>query len=84
MSAALLLPALLLDAVLGEPKWLWDKYPHPAVLMGRAVGWADKLLNTGENRRNKGIAAMVILGLCAWTLGALIAVVPDFGLLEII
>jgi adenosylcobinamide-phosphate synthase len=84
MSAALLLPALLLDAALGEPKWLWDKYPHPAVLMGRAVGWADKALNRGENRRNKGIAAMVMLGLGAWMLGTLIAVIPDFGLLEII
>ncbi len=84
MSAALLLPALLLDAALGEPKWLWDKYPHPAVLMGRAVGWADKLLNTGENRRQKGVAAMLALGLVAWGLGALISVIPDFGLLEII
>lgn len=84
MSAALLLPALLLDAALGEPKWLWDRYPHPAVLMGRAVGLAEKLLNKGRSRREKGIAAMVLLGLGAWGLGWLIAAVPDFGLLEII
>lgn len=84
MSAALLLPALLLDAALGEPKWLWDRYPHPAVLMGRAVGRMDKWLNTGSARREKGTAAMVILGLAAWILGALIAAIPDFGLLEIL
>jgi adenosylcobinamide-phosphate synthase len=84
MSAALLLPALLLDAALGEPKWLWDRYPHPAVLMGRAVGLADKLLNWGASRREKGIAAMAVLGLGAWALGWLIAAIPDFGLLEII
>ena len=39
MSAVLLIPALLLDAALGEPKWLWSRAPHPAVLMGRAVGF---------------------------------------------
>jgi adenosylcobinamide-phosphate synthase len=84
MSAALLLPAMLLDAALGEPKWLWDRYPHPAVLMGRAVGTADKLLNWGGARREKGVAAMILLGCGAWVLGWLIAVIPDFGLLEII
>ncbi|MDA8723042.1 cobalamin biosynthesis protein, partial [Planktomarina temperata] len=26
--------ALVLDALLGEPKWLWSRMPHPAVLMG--------------------------------------------------
>ena len=84
MSATLLLPALLLDAALGEPKWLWDRFPHPAVLMGRAVGLADRLLNHGTARKEKGIAAMVALGLCAWVLGWTIAAIPDFGLLEIV
>jgi adenosylcobinamide-phosphate synthase len=84
MSAALLLPALLLDAALGEPKWLWDRFPHPAVLMGRAVGLADRMLNNGPSKRAKGTAAMLALGLGAWVLGWLIAAVPDFGLLEII
>ncbi|MGB3279248.1 MAG: adenosylcobinamide-phosphate synthase CbiB [Pseudorhodobacter sp.] len=84
MSAALLLPALLLDAVLGEPKWLWDRFPHPAVLMGRAVGLADRMLNIGPSKRAKGAAAMLVLGLGVWVLGWLIAAVPDFGLLEII
>ncbi|MFT7057659.1 MAG: adenosylcobinamide-phosphate synthase, partial [Pseudorhodobacter sp.] len=32
MTAALLGLALVLDAALGEPKWLWDRWPHPAVL----------------------------------------------------
>jgi adenosylcobinamide-phosphate synthase len=52
--------------------------------MGRAVGRMDKWLNTGSARREKGTAAMVILGLAAWTFGALVAAIPDFGLLEII
>ena len=55
MSAVLLLPAMLLDAALGEPRAIWSRVLHPAVLMGRAVGWADKTFNEGENRRRNGI-----------------------------
>lgn len=84
MSATLLLPAMLLDAALGEPKWLWNRYPHPAVLMGRAIAWADQHFNTGANKRLKGTATMAALGLAAMTLGWLIHLIPDFGLLEII
>lgn len=84
MSATLLLPALLLDAALGEPKWLWDRFPHPAVLMGRAIGWMDKRFNSGNHKRLKGTASMAALGLAAITLGWLIHEIPDFGLLEII
>ncbi len=84
MSATLLIPALLLDAALGEPKWLWDRYPHPAVLMGRAVGFADARLNHGTQRRAKGVLAMALLGLLAAALGWLIHLIPDFGVIEVI
>lgn len=83
MSAALLIPALLLDAALGEPKLLWDRYPHPAVLMGRAVGWCDARFNQGAARRAKGVLVMVVLALAALSLGWIIHLIPDFGLLEI-
>lgn len=84
MSAALLVPALLLDAALGEPDWLWKRWPHPAVLMGRVVGWCDARLNHGRARRAKGVLAMALMGLGALILGALIAAVPDYGVLEVI
>jgi adenosylcobinamide-phosphate synthase len=84
MTAILLLPALLLDAVFGEPKWLWDEFPHPAVLMGRAVTWLEIRLNGGTARRAKGVAAMAVLGLGAVALGWLIHIVPDLGVLEVI
>lgn len=84
MSAVLLVPALLLDAALGEPKWLWSRLPHPAVLMGRAVGYAEARLNVGGQRRLKGVAAMVALGLGALLLGRMIHLVPDFGVLEVV
>ncbi|WP_297780049.1 adenosylcobinamide-phosphate synthase CbiB [uncultured Roseovarius sp.] len=60
---------MLLDAALGEPRLLWDRVPHPAVLMGRAVGWCDRVLNRGALRRARGVAAMAGLGLLALGLG---------------
>ena len=84
MSAGLLIPALLLDAALGEPRWLWDRWPHPAVLMGRAVGALDATLNRGRGRRAKGVAAVLILCVGAGALGRAIAAIPDFGVLETI
>jgi adenosylcobinamide-phosphate synthase len=56
-----LILALLLDAALGEPRWLWSRVPHPAVLMGRVVDWLDRHLNTGTARRARGIVAAGIL-----------------------
>lgn len=84
MSATLLIPALLLDAAFGEPKAIWDRYPHPAVLMGRAVAAMETRLNHGENRRAKGTLAMAALGLAALTLGWIIHKIPDFGVLEVL
>ncbi len=84
MSAVLLVAALLLDAVLGEPKWLWSRLAHPAVLMGRAVDFADARLNAGSQRKLKGVAAMAGLGVLALLLGWLIQLLPDFGILEVI
>ena len=71
-TAAVLVLALLLDAALGEPRWLWDRLPHPAVLMGRAVGWCDQRLNSGTARRLRGVLAMAGLGLAAWCLGLIL------------
>jgi len=67
-----LILALLLDAALGEPRWLWSRLPHPAVLMGRGVGWLDRRLNAGASRRGKGIAAVALLVVGAIALGLVI------------
>jgi adenosylcobinamide-phosphate synthase len=64
--------ALLIDGALGEPGWLWRRLPHPVVLMGRAVGWADRLLNRGSFRRQKGVLAIVLLVFFAIVIGYMI------------
>lgn len=40
--------AMVLDALLGEPDWIWKRVPHPAVLMGQAISWLDKRFNRGS------------------------------------
>jgi adenosylcobinamide-phosphate synthase len=82
MSVTLLIPALILDAALGEPRWLWDRLPHPAVLMGRAIGWCDRQCN--DARRVSGVLVMVGLGLAALALGWVLHALPDFGVVEVI
>jgi adenosylcobinamide-phosphate synthase len=61
---ALLLPlALLLDAAMGDPDWLWRRAPHPVVLMGRLIGWLDLMLNRGASDRAKRLAGVAALAL---------------------
>ena len=71
--------ALLLDAVLGDPDWLWRRVPHPVVLMGRAVDWTDRTFNQSQDditaRKTSGAVAIVALTICALTAGALLTTV---------
>lgn len=73
-TAVILFLALLLDAALGEPRWLWSRLPHPAVLMGRLIGAADMRFNNGPARKARGVVLMILLVLGALALGWAIAV----------
>ena len=74
--------AMLLDAVFGEPRMLWDRLPHPAVLMGRLVAFLDRTLNTGQDRKSKGVLALSLLCFTAAVIGSLLS---QFGwVMEII
>ena len=76
-----ILLAMLLDAAFGEPKWLWSRLTHPAVLMGQTIDWADRRFNTGDRLRN-GVLVMAGLALGAVLLGAALASLG--GLVEIL
>ncbi len=72
-TAEILLLALLLDATMGEPDWLWSRLPHPAVLMGKAVSWLERRLNTGSAKRAKGVLAITLLTCIGLGLGWLLS-----------
>ena len=87
----ILAAALLLDAVVGDPPWLWRRLPHPVALAGRLIGWLDRRLNhdgdAPARRRAAGIAATLLLVLLAggvgWGLSVLLRV-PFGWVLEIV
>ena len=68
-----LLIGMVLDALFGEPRVIWSRVPHPAVMMGRAVGWCDRRFNAGPARRLKGVLVMLGLGLAAGAIGWVIS-----------
>lgn len=74
--ATALLIALILDALFGEPKWLWSRFPHPAVLMGNAISYLDRRFNRGYGRRLRGAMAFANLALGAILLGLLLSLIP--------
>jgi len=72
-TALLLICALCLDAALGEPDWLWSRLRHPAVLVGNSIGWLDRKLNHGTERRLKGVAVLMLLVVASWSLGNMLS-----------
>ncbi len=76
--------ALILDAIFGEPDWLWRRIPHPAVMMGRAVDWVDRTLNTGEQRILRGVGAVLLLLLIALAISLPLSWSGFYGVFEIL
>lgn len=76
-NALTLMVALLLDAIFGEPDWLWKRMPHPIVLIGKLIGWLDQWMNrdhhTPFRQKRAGINALirVIFVVAALTIGIL-------------
>lgn len=36
----ILILALLLDRIIGDPAWLWQRLPHPVVVFGKAISFS--------------------------------------------
>ena len=66
--------AMVLDAIFGEPKWLWDRVPHPAIVMGRVVAKLDAALN--NKTCGAGVLAVVVLVGAALVVGLVMAALP--------
>jgi adenosylcobinamide-phosphate synthase len=73
----LLLAALALDTVMGEPAALFAFFPHPVVLVGRAITWLDRRLNRDKRppsvRRARGMVTVALLVGAAAALGLVLA-----------
>ncbi len=65
-----LMLGLALDAAIGDPDWLWRRFPHPVVLIGRLISWVEARANRSAwpdtVRRINGCGLVIVLtGLAA-------------------
>ena len=83
-----LLAALLLDALIGDPAWLYRHLPHPVALLGRMIAALERRLNLLERsdamRRALGILVVVLVVGLAAGLGAFAASMPYGWLVTLI
>lgn len=91
-AAQLLLMALILDAIVGDPDWLWRRVPHPVVMIGAVISALDRRLNDPNAsfgvRRLQGVLSVLCLcGLAAavgWFLHRLALMLPYGWTLEVV
>lgn len=84
MTATALAAALVLDAGLGEPRAIWSRVSHPAVLIGRGIGWADRRFNAGHRRKLRGALVVAVMVAIAFASGKLLAAMPGGPLIEVL
>lgn len=73
INLLILFLALLADRYFGDPDWLWEKIPHPIVLFGKAIAYADTRFNrpgdSDDERRRDGFLTMFGLLVLAAVVG---------------
>ncbi|MBB5047329.1 adenosylcobinamide-phosphate synthase [Rhodopseudomonas rhenobacensis] len=72
----IVLTALIFDALIGDPDWLWRRVAHPVVWIGALIGWLDRSLNrehwSSALRKLAGIIAVIVLVTVAASTGFLL------------
>ncbi|MDB5633940.1 MAG: adenosylcobinamide-phosphate synthase [Tardiphaga sp.] len=57
--------AIVFDAVIGDPDWVWRRVPHPVVWIGNAIGFLERTLNRTDwsplQRKIAGIGTVILL-----------------------
>ncbi|MDO5663816.1 MAG: adenosylcobinamide-phosphate synthase CbiB [Bacteroidia bacterium] len=59
-----LIGGLLLDAALGDPRWL----PHPIRFFGNTIALCDQKFNRGKHRKEKGVFVALALTILVWSI----------------
>jgi adenosylcobinamide-phosphate synthase len=67
--------ALLIERVVGYPPPLFRLIGHPVTWIGTLITWLEKRLNTGGNRRIRGLVLLVLLIATVLAAGLLITAV---------
>jgi adenosylcobinamide-phosphate synthase len=57
-----LLLALIIDAIIGDPDWLWRRVSHPVVWFGHVISGLDEHFNrSSDSRKERGEKGLFIL-----------------------
>ncbi len=83
-NLALISVALILDSLMGEPGWLWSRLPHPVRIMGAAIGFIDKTLNIGGQKRLKGALGLLLVLAVFWAPAWALARLPGGAVIEVV
>jgi adenosylcobinamide-phosphate synthase len=77
--------AIALDALIGDPDWLWRRLPHPVALMGSAINLLDHAVNreqwSATRRKAAGCLATGVLVAICGSLGLLLQAALGWTLL---
>ena len=72
-----LILAIIVDAVAGDPRWLYSRIPHPIVVIGHQIELLDRFFNRPHyspvTRKLLGVISILIIVSSAWLIGWLIA-----------
>lgn len=64
-TLGVLLLALVIDALVGDPDRLWRRWPHPVAMIGGLIGLCDRWFNresmSAETRRIAGAATLALV-----------------------
>lgn len=70
----MLLVALVLDCLFGDPPWLYRRIEHPVALLGKLIAWGEQRLNKAGDGRARafvnGIGLTLLVTLLAFAVGA--------------
>jgi adenosylcobinamide-phosphate synthase len=73
---SLVLLALVLDAAVGDPAWLYRAVPHPTTVLGRLIDWGEARLNRRVQSDRRAVlgGAILTVGVVASAVAAGVAV----------
>lgn len=82
--------ALVFDALMGDPPWLYRRIPHPVALMGGWIARAEERLNSLQLPRARRVhrgalltaGAVLLAALAGWLIASVLAHLPLGWLLE--
>ena len=61
MTAFILITAMIIDGILGDPLWLWKKISHPVVMIGRLISICETHRLSQVSERLNGIILIFFL-----------------------